>query len=438
MARQLLLRHVKARLKSGSLKRFALTMLAAVGARLSLLVLAIIAGRTFGPAAFGTFTFATGAALVAAQLAGMGWPHLMNRMMPRLLIKQDWGALRGLLRGGFSVVLASSLLCSIAFHASSYLAGDLSLSFTLAALLVPGLALCILRRQQLAALRMPQVGMLFDQGFGAFLVVVALLVLGSLTLFQLTAFYAAATLLGVLISTLLLKRILPSETFRVKPKIAWKAWMLTAMPIMLGMSAKLISAKVDVLLLAPLADLTETGIYGAAWRLTYVLTFPQVVLMTLVTPALSNAFTDGDMARAHRVMKLSLLFTALSSVPLAAAILFAAEPIMALVFGSEFAEGAGPLRILALGQTAASFSMVFASILVMGTREGAFAVVNVTALAVVVILCLALIPIYGGMGAAIAVASTAAVSLVIQAWLGLDWIRRQSNFKYDPSGSSRT
>ena len=409
---------IGSRLASGSLKRLVLTMGAAIAARLALLALAVLVGRMFGATQYGAFTFATGAALVAAQISCLGWPALMNRVIPGLRKTENWSKLRGLLWAGNGVVTAASLTAAAIFGVASQSDGELSQSFLFAALLVPPFAFCILRRQQMAAVRNPQIGMFFDQGFGAFVTIAILLVIGVLTLPQMVVAYAAATATGVIITTVLLRRFLPANTFSPRPTFEMKTWMLTALPIMVGMSSKLLAGKIDVLLLAPLSDLTQTGLYGAAWRLTYVLTFPQVVLMTLVTPAISEAFTARNERRARRVLTLSLTYTALTTLPFVIAILLFAESIIVVIFGAEFAQSGTAFRILAVGQMAASFAMVFSSIMVMGGRQKSFAVINLTALIISALLCIALIPSYGALGAAIAVASTAWVSLAAQAWMG--------------------
>ena len=194
--------------------------------------------------------------------------------------------------------------------------------------------------------------------------------------------------------------------------------MLTALPIMVGMSSKLLAGKIDVLLLAPLSDLTQTGLYGAAWRLTYVLTFPQVVLMTLVTPAISEAFTARNERRARRVLTLSLTYTALTTLPFVIAILLFAETIIAVIFGAEFAQSGTAFRILAVGQMAASFAMVFSSIMVMGGRQKSFAVINLTALIISALLCIALIPSYGALGGCHRGRIDRVGQSAAQAWMG--------------------
>ena len=385
--------------------------------RVGLLALAIVVGRSFGAEDFGAFTFATGLALVVGQLAALGWPALMNRLIPKFREEQDWSALRGLLRGGTLVVLGASLAASILIATLSLLGGELAVSLRYAALLIPPFAFCILRRQQLAAFRRAHFGMLLEQGFGAVCTVLLFLVLGGMALGLTVVTYAGATLLGTLISAALVHRLAPAQIRDHRPRYQIRAWMALSLPILVGMSSKLLLGKTDVLLLAPLSDLQQTGLYGAAYRITYMLSFPQVVLMTVVTPALGEAFAKGKAGQVRRVTRLSLAFTAITVLPLLAAVLVFTPQILGIVFGESFVGASAPLRLLVAGQAASCFAMVFASMLVMGGREKAFAVWNAAMLAANIVLCLVLIPPFGAFGAALATAGVAAIMLVGQVWL---------------------
>ena len=405
--------------KSGAaaIKRISLAMAAGIVARLGLLALAVVVGRSLGATQFGAFTFATGLALVVGQLSALGWPALMNRLIPAFRESADWGALRGLLRSANFVILASSVGASLLIAAVAAFAGELRMPLLFGALLVPPFAFCILRRQQLAAFRKAHVGMLFDQGFGAIVTTLIFLALGGMALGATVFTYAAATLAGTLFTAGMVHRLAPSEAKVAAARYEIPAWLALGFPILVGMSSKLLLGKTDVLLLAPLSNLTETGLYGAAYRITYMLSFAQVVLMTVVTPSLGEAFAQRRPRQVRRVTRFSLAYTAVTVLPLLAIVMAFPEAVLRLVFGEEFVGAATPLRLLVAGQAASCFAMVFASMLVMGGRQKAFAIWNASMLATNIALCIVLIPPFGATGAAIATASVASVMLVGQVLL---------------------
>jgi len=383
-------------------------------ARLALLALAVLLARKFGPEDYGAFTFGSGAALLAAQVGVLGWPMLMNRLIPGMLKERDWGLLKGLRDAGDVVVLVAGLAFTALLLGLAVLFPHLGIGFVLGAVLVIPFAFGVLRRQQLASLRRPAWGLIMDQGFGAILTIAVLLMIGMGTITEVTLFFGGAVLLGTIIATVMVRRLLPAEVAKATRRVQFRLWMGMALPMLVGMSSKLLMNKTDVLMLAPLSDMHETGLYGAAFRITYLLTFPQVVMMSVVTPMLSEAFTHGRTDDARRLVRAALLFAFVTAVPLSVPLIFFPEWVMTGLFGPQFADAAPVLVLLTIGQLAASLSIPFQSSLTMGGREKVYGVLNLSALAVHAAINLALIPLYGAVGAAIATLFIALVLLVSQ------------------------
>jgi O-antigen/teichoic acid export membrane protein len=392
---------VAAKMRSGVARSLTLSMIAAIVARLGLLVLAIVLARQFGPTDYGAFTFATGVALLSAQVTVLGWPMLMNRLMPEMLRDKDWGALRGLRDTGDAVVVGCSLLAVGLLVLVSRFENELGLGFLLAAVLALPFATSILRRQQLAALRRPALGLLFDQGFGALIAAAYLFAFGAQSIVEAVLVFAAGLVLGNLITFVQVRRLLPPEVASAKRTIHFGKWMALALPMLIGMSSRLLMNKMDVLMLAPLANLYESGLYGAAFRITYLLTFPQVVMMSVVTPMISEAFAHRQHQKITRLVRGAMLFAAVTSIPAGALLVLFPEFIVTRLFGHEFAAAAPSLAWLAIGQTVTSLSIPLQALLTMGGRERQFGALNMAGLVVHALLNLVLIPPYGAIGAAI-------------------------------------
>lgn len=397
--------YLKGKAQSGTLRTFAISMSAAVIARLGLLALAIMLGRRFGPSDYGAFTFATGLALILAQLALIGWPTLTNRMVPELLRDRNWGALKGLQSTGDMVSVAMSVIAIVALIFLSGLFEDLGPSLLLAALLVFPFATAILRRQQLAAFRQPAIGLLFDQGFGALVAVLVLAIFGVGSIFEAVLIFAGGILLGNLVTTLLLRRLMPAECKHAKRTMHLRPWLALCLPMLVGMSAKLFMSKADVLMLAPLGGLYESGLYGAAFRITFLMTFPQVVLMAVVTPMISEAFAKNQISRVKQLTIASIGFAAVTSLPFALVMMVLPGPIMTLLFGQQFEPASVVLALLAIGQLVSCLAIPASSVLTMGGKEKAYGTLHLVCLALHVLANFAVIPVYGAVGAAGATAA---------------------------------
>ena len=401
---------VTRRLKSDAAGRLVRSMAAAIVARLGLLVLAIAIGRSFGPADYGAFTFANGIATFLAQLSVLGWPMLMNRLIPEMLRDRNWNALRGLRDAGDAVVIGCSLLTAGVLLVAALLEEKYSASFLLAALMIVPFASGGLRRQQLAALRRPAIGLLFDQGFGALIAGTFLFVFHVGSILGAVIVFVAGMILGNLITFLQVRRLMPAEVSTATREVHLKKWMGMAIPMLVGISSKLLISKVDVLMVAPLGGLYESGLYGAAFRITFLLTFPQVVLMSVVTPLISEAFAREQHERVTRLVRGAMTYAMLTAVPPALVLILFPKFVIVTVFGAKFAPAAPSLMLLAIGQTVASLSIPLQSLLTMGGRERQFAALCMITFVFHAAVNFVAIPLAGATGAA---AATALAYIVI-------------------------
>jgi O-antigen/teichoic acid export membrane protein len=172
------------------------------------------------------------------------------------------------------------------------------------------------------------------------------------------------------------------------------------------MSAKLLMSKTDVLMLAPMAGLIETGVYGAALRLTVLQTMPIVVLSTVLSPRLSQAFAQGRTAQLRRLFSIGLCLAIAASVPLALVLILVGPAIAALLLGPDYFAIGPVITPLAVAQCGAALGIITTSFLIMTGRERAFGLFSAIALGVNIALNAALIPSLGASGAAIATCVT--------------------------------
>lgn len=393
---------ISARLRSEAGRGLIYSFGVSMTARFSQLILAILLARQLGPADYGLFTFATGVAMIGGQFCSLGWPMLMNRLIPKLRLEQDWPGLRGLVQAGDLVVLSSSVVGATILVAISYAFSRLQAGLLLAALLMVPYAFTLLRRQQLAAVKRAPIGLALDQGFGAFLLVLIILAFGTLDVETAFLCFTFALGLGVLISTFIFRGQLPAETRTVRGRMQLRLWLATAAPMVVGASSNLLMNRADVLMIGPIAGLYEVGLYGAAFRVTYVLSFPQLVMSFILLPALGQAFAGDNIRQVRRLLKLSMIYASLTTLPAALIILGLAEPIMTGVFGDKYTVAAPTLMLLTISQTAASIALAFSGTLMMGGREKAFGVLSLLSLGLNLIANLILVPRYGAYGAGMA------------------------------------
>lgn len=384
---------------------FAGTFIVGLTSRLMLLAMSIIVARQLLPEGFGAFTFSVGMALLVSQIAGLGWPAMMTRQIPTLLVNENWPQLHGLLRWANVVVVGGALAALVIVGALSFWPGiaiDLQHGLWLTLLLLVPLCFTFMRRHQLVGAKRPGLGIAAGDMFAPAAVLILALVVGIQDIWLAVVVYCAGAVIGAVFGTVALHRVLPEGVWKAKAENTLKAWMVFALPLLIGVSSKLIMNRMDVVMLGPLAGMEQTGFYGAAFRITFLMTFPQVMLMSVIAPLLAEAIASGKRALMWRHFRLALAFSALTAIPIAVVLnMFSAE-IVNLIYGSGYASSAPTLRMLSLGQVFSALSIPCAGLLIAAAKGRVFGAINLSALVLNGGLNFALIPSMGSSGAAIA------------------------------------
>ena len=401
-----------------NLFKLAHVMGAAMVSRAAQLGVVLVVARQLGPTDFGAFVFAIGASIVAGVLGSLGWPLSFNRFFALLIREQKLAELHGLIRASTLLVLTGSLATAGAMLIASFFTEELAFGLIAGAFLTIPYGLMTLRRQQLAGTGQAPLALLLDQGLSSMALFCAAL-LFRLTLFEMLCIYAVTMVIGNLAATIIIRRRLPPTLFAETPVYELGVWMRSGISLLVGRSARLLLTRLDVLLIPALANLTEAGLYGAALRATYILTFPQFVLQTLTGPQLADAFARKQRGRARKILAASVFFALATTLPFVAVIVFAPIRVMTLLFGPSFADGANALLLITLGQLAIGLGMPFANVLAMGAREYAFGILNVGVLIVSVILAAATVPAMGAAGGGLVMLISAVLLLLGQIGLSL-------------------
>lgn len=161
----------------------------------------------------------------------------------------------------------------------------------------------------------------------------------------------------------------------------------------------------DWMLISSLADQRTAADAGAFRVAAQIISIPTLVIATVETyysPLFAGDFRarrpDLAWERQHRANRMLVLMM----VPLLVVVAVFAEPLLALLFGPEFATAATALRILAAGQLVAVLTGPIGGFVTMAGHERVLLLLAVGGLAALLSLNSALVPMLGATGAAIA------------------------------------
>jgi len=116
-------------------------------------------------------------------------------------------------------------------------------------------------------------------------------------------------------------------------------------PLLFSNGFRTMDAQLDTLLLQLLQTAAQVGLFGAPYRIISGVNIIPDSIMAGLLPALSNLVND---ARDKALLLYGKVFKyfLIGSVPIAILVSFLSEPLMRVLFGADFVEGAPALRIL--------------------------------------------------------------------------------------------
>lgn len=162
-------------------------------------------------------------------------------------------------------------------------------------------------------------------------------------------------------------------------------------------------------LLGVWATSEDVGIYGAALRVSMLVSFFLVSINNIVAPKFASLFVRGDIETLGIVARRSAILLMLFASPLLLLMLLAGDKIMGL-YGPNFSEGSIVLAILAIGQMVNAFCGPAGNLLTMTGYEHKLRNSTLVALVVLAVVSILMIPLYGMEGAAVATAMSVIVN----------------------------
>jgi O-antigen/teichoic acid export membrane protein len=211
----------------------------------------------------------------------------------------------------------------------------------------------------------------------------------------------------VVLNARLAKRVAPG------PKIyAVGHWFATAFPILLVEGFYLLLTYADILLLQQFRPPDEVAVYYAAAKTLALVSFIYYAVAATTAHRFSEYHVAGDQAGLTAFIKLAIKWTFWPSVAATALLLLVGRPLLSL-FGAQFSSGYHLMFILAIGLLARAAIGPIERLLNMLGEQRACALVYGAAFAINFVGCLALIPVFGTAGAAVATTTALVVESIM-------------------------
>lgn len=390
------------------------------------LLLAILLARLLGASGYGVYAFVFALASLASVPGLIGLPPLVVRETARGEIEGAWGVVRGVWCWANAVALGLSLLVFaaglLALGLGSVQEQPLRDTFFLGLFLVPLLALAAIRSASLRGLRQVLAGIVPEQVVRPALMVLFLLGVMAWSSAELSPADAmglmlVATLVAFLLGALLLRRYRPLAVATARPEIHGRTWFRAAWPMGLTQGFQQLNRYADVILLGILAVAADVGVYRVAAQGALLVSLGLTALNMVIGPFFARLYANEERQELQKLARRTAQAALGLGIP--AFVLFAlyGEWLLVTLFGPEFAGSYWPLLILASGQLANAGFGATGMLLNMTGHERDVTRVVAGAVGLNVALNLALIPLFGVIGAALATSVSLAFWNVWLWWL---------------------
>lgn len=379
----------------------------ALGIPLSL-VTNILMARLLSVSDFGSINFALSLVMVLAIPVSAGLPMLLTKEIAGYSIAKDWASFFGLARLAFVwVIVVSAIVLLVWFFARSFF--EESTNVSLALWLIPTMGILAATNGILKGLSLPalaEIPLQIIQPLSLIVLLVLVWMFAPLGA-QTTLFvYVIASAITAIASLWLLMRKKPDMVGLEAPNYTdINRWARTYPSFALISAVGVLNAQVGILVLGLLSNDEAIAFLRVAERGSQLVALPLVFMATILGPYFVNALREGGANELREITRNSSRLALVATLILAGILLGFGKPILALTFGPSYSETAYlPMLIIICAQIVSVFLGNGGVLLAMTGHELKTLFGTVLSVALTVVFCVFLAPIWGATGAAIAIA----------------------------------
>jgi O-antigen/teichoic acid export membrane protein len=223
--------------------------------------------------------------------------------------------------------------------------------------------------------------------------------------------YTIATILTLFIGTWFWKRSLPRITSS-SVSFPLTDLLSSSMPLFWASILNLFMLKFSVLILGFYETSDKVGIFHVAHRTAFLISFIFIAVNSIASPKFAELYQMGEMTSLGKLARMSTNVMTITAFPLLILFCFLPKQLMQ-IFGAQFVDGAAVLAILGIGHFIKVAAGSVDSLLMMSGNEKIWRNIHIAAVLVNIITSLTLIPLWGIIGAAIAVSTTLAIQMML-------------------------
>ena len=388
----------------------------------------VLLARWMGGSDYGVYVYVWTWVLLLGSMLDFGIAVGAQKVIPEYRTAKNLPMLRGFLSGSRWLVLAASTIVALVLAGlvkvmSPWIRADEIVPLYIGCLTLPAFVVAntqdgIARSHDWMRLGlMPQfiIRQSLIIGFTAGAVVIGMKLGATAAMIA----SAAAVWIAMVGQLIVLNRRL-GASIEVGPKTYnFSGWLKVSLPIMMVEGFYLLLSYIDVLVLQQYRSSEEVGVYFAVVKTLALVSFIHYAMSATTAHRFSEYHASGDKERLSAYIAHAIKWTFWPSVAATAILLAFGKPLLWL-FGEQFTSGYGIMFVAAIGLIVRSAIGPVERLLNMLGLQNMCALAYALAFVVNLVLCIMLVPSYGGYGAAAATS----IALVFETIL-LFWITRR-------------
>ncbi|MBN9603850.1 MAG: lipopolysaccharide biosynthesis protein [Afipia felis] len=370
----------------------------------------ILLARWMSGSEYGVFVYVWTWVVLVGSLLDFGLSVSAQKLIPEYRGNGEHALLRGFLTGSRLMVFGTSSLMALVFAGIVYLLtpsleANLPAPLYIGCLILPAFVVAnmqdgIARSHDWMRLGlMPQfiVRQTLIIAFTAGMVALGLH-LGAIAA---TLISAAAVWIAMIGQLIVLNRRLRGSVSPGPRAYEISSWLRLSLPIMMVEGFFLLLSHIDILVLQQYRSAEEVGIYFAVVKTLALVSFIHYAMSATTAHRFTEYYTSGDTERLSAYVTHAIKWTFWPSLAATLVLLAFGEPLLWL-FGPQFTAGYGIMFVAAIGLISRAAIGPVERLLNMSGNQNTCALAYASAFVVNIVLCVILVPRYGGYGAAAA------------------------------------
>lgn len=391
----------------------------------------IFLARSLTPADYGLVYAAISLLGLLNVFRNLGFSDTLRKKVPEYMVKRNFVKIKSATVLTFLIQLAYMfVIFLIVFVFAEALSGGLFGGErgidVLIILALSGLASVVFKVTQSVLQGLHRVGLYTSIDFSIYalriIFIIAFIPFGILAL---PYAYLSAAIIVSIISYLIFRfkfSFIAKAKTRISRKFS-KEILYFSTPIMIGYVASSVVANIDTILLSVFRTLEEVALYQVALPLAHILLIVASAITVVLMPLLSELWTKKRFGTIKEMLGLLTKALFIIVIPLALILIAFPANVISMLFGETYVAASFVLQILSFGMIIMTLNYVFASSIIGIGKPGLNTKIGFVMMGISIVFNLALIPLLGIIGAAIAVIISTIVGFVLYTYFAIKYVK---------------